>query len=104
MTTNSDARGKGIEALKEKYRAERDKRLAAGGRELVELTGPLGHYLDDPRLDPESPAATRAPVNDEIEVVGAGIGGLMVGVRLRKQGVTNVRLIDMAGDVGEDHS
>ena len=37
------------EALKAKYRAERDKRLRADGNEQYqEIAGQYAHYLDDP--------------------------------------------------------
>ncbi|MCC6271708.1 MAG: NAD(P)/FAD-dependent oxidoreductase, partial [Microbacteriaceae bacterium] len=56
------------------------------------------HYLDDPY----TPASERAPVEDEVDavVVGAGFGGLMTSARLREAGLSGVRLIDRAGDVG----
>jgi len=37
------------QALLDKYRAERDKRLRADGNaQYLRLTGQLAHYLDDP--------------------------------------------------------
>ena len=41
------------EALRQKYREERDKRLRAdGNQQYVEMTGAFAHYLDDPYVDP----------------------------------------------------
>jgi cation diffusion facilitator CzcD-associated flavoprotein CzcO len=44
----------------------------------------------------------RKPPGDEVEVavIGAGFAGLAAGARLKEAGVTDVRLIDGAGDVG----
>ena len=40
------------DALREKYRAERDKRLRDDGNEqYVEITGQFAHYLEDPYVD-----------------------------------------------------
>ena len=41
------------EALRAKYRAERDKRVRADGNEqYVEIAGDFAHYLDDPYVKP----------------------------------------------------
>jgi cation diffusion facilitator CzcD-associated flavoprotein CzcO len=88
------------DALREKYRAERDKRLRSDGiDQYVELTGKFGHLESDPYV---SPGFTRAPLTDEIDValIGAGFGGLLAGVRLRELGVDRIRLIEKGGDVG----
>jgi cyclohexanone monooxygenase len=85
-------------ALRQKYRDERDKRLAASRADIADLAGSLARYLDDPH----TPRAERSPVRDEVDVlvVGAGLGGLIASVQLRKAGVTGTRLVDSAGDVG----
>ena len=45
------------EALREKYRRERDKRLRADGNEqYVEVKGRFAHFLDDPYATRASPA------------------------------------------------
>ena len=56
---DSDARGTRTDlpfdpdALREKYRQERDKRLRADGNEqYVEVVGEFAHYLDDPYVEP----------------------------------------------------
>jgi cyclohexanone monooxygenase len=44
------------DALRAKYRAERDKRLRPDGNEqYVEPVGHLSHYLEDPYAEPEPP-------------------------------------------------
>jgi cyclohexanone monooxygenase len=88
------------EALRAKYREERDKRLRPDGNEqYVNVTGDFRHYLDDPYV---KPGFTRAPLADEVEavVIGGGFGGLLAGARLREAGIDEVRLIEKAGDFG----
>jgi cyclohexanone monooxygenase len=87
------------EALRLKYREERDKRLRADGNEQYrEVVGDFAHYVDDPY----APRIERPPVTDEIEVaiIGGGFGGLLVGARLREIGVESLRVIEKGGDFG----
>ena len=82
-----------------KYRAERDKRLRADGNDqYVETTGSFAHLLDDPY----TPRVERPPVTDHVTfaMVGGGFAGLCVGARLVEAGITDVRIIDKAGDFG----
>ncbi len=88
------------DALRDKYRRERDKRLREEGNEqYVEVSGRFAHFLDDPYSDP---GFEREPLNDEVNVliVGGGFGGLLAGARLRQAGVENLRIIDPAADFG----
>src|ERR1051325_7541934 len=88
------------EALKAKYRAEREKRLRADGNEQYrEIKGEFAHYLDDPYV---APGFARAPLTDEVEVVviGGGFGGLLAGARLREAGIDDIRIIEKGGDFG----
>jgi cyclohexanone monooxygenase len=87
------------DALRNRYRAERDKRLRADGNEqYVDMSGSFAHYLDDPYVA----ATARAPLTDEVEVVviGGGFGGLLAAARLVQAGFHDVRLIEKGGDVG----
>ncbi|MBK7125254.1 MAG: NAD(P)/FAD-dependent oxidoreductase [Dehalococcoidia bacterium] len=87
------------DALREKYRQERDKRLRADGNaQYLEITGEYAHYIEDPYVQPE----VREPVTSEVEVavVGGGHGGLQIGARLRMAGVQSIRLIEKGGDFG----
>ncbi|MFP5321276.1 MAG: flavin-containing monooxygenase [Acidimicrobiia bacterium] len=87
------------EALREKYRAERDKRLRPDGpQQYVRIEGQLSHYLDDPYVE----RAEREPLFDEVTVafVGGGFAGLVTGARLREAGVEDVRIIEKGGDFG----
>jgi cyclohexanone monooxygenase len=86
-------------AVLAKYRAERDKRLRDDGNDqYLETTGQFAHYLEDPY----TPRVERAPLTDHVTfaMVGGGFAGLCVGARLAEAGITDVRLIDKAGDFG----
>jgi cation diffusion facilitator CzcD-associated flavoprotein CzcO len=88
------------EALRAKYREERDKRLRPDGNEqYVEVKGDFRRYVDDPYVDP---GYTREPLNDAVDVVviGGGFGGLLAGARLREAGVKDIRVIEKGGDFG----
>jgi len=88
------------DALRARYRAERDKRLRADGiAQYRAIEGGLAHFLDDPYVEP---GFERAPLADEVDVavIGAGFAGLCTAARLREAGVDRVRLIESAGDVG----
>jgi cation diffusion facilitator CzcD-associated flavoprotein CzcO len=87
-------------ALRERYRQERDKRLRQDGNEqYIEVKGEFSHFLDDPYAEP---GFEREALNDEVEVlvVGGGFGGLLAGARLRQAGVEDIRIIDPASDFG----
>ena len=89
-----------VEALREKYRQERDRRLRSDGLDqYVEMNGRFADFAKDPWADP---TFTRKPINDTVEVaiIGAGFGGLLVAARLQELGVRDFRLIDRAADVG----
>ena len=88
------------EALRAKYRQERDKRIRDDGNEqYVEVKGDFTRYIDDPYVDP---GFTRAPIDEAVEVViiGGGFGGLLAGARLREAGFNDIRMIEKGGDFG----
>src|SRR5581483_7567552 len=88
------------EALREKYRAERDRRLRADGNDqYIEVSGDFARFVEDPYVEP---GFTREPLTDDVDVVvvGGGFGGLLAGARLREAGVEDLRLIEKGGDVG----
>ena len=89
-----------IPALREKYRQERDKRIRREGQN--QYVRPVGDFADTYEGDPHMPVQSRAPLSEEIDVavLGAGLSGLMAGAQLSKADVTNVRIIDHAGDFG----
>lgn len=89
-------------ALKEKYIAERDRRLQHGGGidqyRLIEEKGQFSGYLKDPWSQPFE----RDPVTEvnDVVIIGGGYGAQLVAVRLMEAGVSNIRLIEKAGDFG----
>lgn len=85
--------------LRDRYRAERDKRLRKDGNEqYVNVAGQFAHYLEDPYTE----RIARAPVTDHVEVavIGGGFGGLLSAARLRKAGFKDIRMIEKGGDFG----
>jgi len=88
------------DALREKYRAERDRRLRSDANDqYLEVTSDFAHYVDDPYVEP---GFTRDPITADVEavVIGGGFGGLIAGARLREAGVTDIRIIEKGGDFG----
>jgi len=89
-----------FEAVREKYREERDKRIRTDGNEQYQqIAGDFAHYVEDPHV--EAPIE-RAALEDTIDVViiGGGFGGLIAGGRIREAGVDSIRIIEAGGDFG----
>src|ERR1700733_14330479 len=87
------------DALRRKYRLERDKRLRPDGNtQYVELAGAFAAYLEDPYTD----AVERAPLTDDVGVaiIGGGFAGLITGARLTEAGIDDFRIIEKGGDFG----
>ena len=88
------------DALREKYRCERDKRLRPeGNAQYHSIDGEFSNYVDDPYV---TGISVRAPLNDEVDVViiGGGFGGLISAARLLEGGIGNIRIIEKGGDFG----
>ena len=88
------------DALRAKYREERDKRIRPeGSSQYQEVTGDFSKYIDDPYIEA---SIERAPLSDAVEVVivGGGFGGLLAGARLREAGIHDIRIIEKGGDFG----
>jgi cyclohexanone monooxygenase len=89
-----------LEAVRARYRAERDRRLRADGNDqYVEIAGAFAGFDADPFAPSDAP---RSPVTDHVDViiVGGGFSGLLAGARLREEGVERVRIIEAGSDVG----
>mgnify|MGYP006267378499 FL=1 len=86
------------DVLRDKYRAERDKRLREDGNDQYIDISEYAQYLDDPYTAP----ASREPLFDEVTVaiIGGGFGGLLAGARLREAGIEDLRVIEKGGDFG----
>jgi cyclohexanone monooxygenase len=88
------------DALRDKYREERDKRIRAlGNDQYVEVTGKFAHFVHDPYV---KSGFQREALSDEVEVaiIGGGFGGLLAGAKLRGVGVEDIRVIEKGGDFG----
>ncbi len=89
-----------LDALREKYRHERDKRLRKEGTaQYLHVTAEMHDFWED---DPHTPPVERDPVAENVDVViiGGGFAGLLAGANLKKAGIQDVRIIEMGGDFG----
>src|SRR6476469_8102707 len=89
-----------IDALREKYSQEREKRIRPeGAGQYLELKDDLAEFAE---IDPHTPVAPRTPIDEDVEVavLGGGIAGLLAGAYLKKAGVDDVHVIEMGGDFG----
>ncbi len=87
------------DAIRERYRIERDKRLRSDGiDQYTRIAGLFDDYLDDPY----TPITPRAPKTDHVTFafVGGGFAGLVTGARLKEAGIKDVWIIERGGDFG----
>ncbi|SHM65778.1 flavin-containing monooxygenase [Cryptosporangium aurantiacum] len=88
------------DALRNKYLAERDKRLRPDGNSQYLVTE--GEFEEFYEADPYTPVVPRLPISEDIDVaiLGGGFAGLIAATRLKEAGVTNLRIIELGGDFG----
>jgi cyclohexanone monooxygenase len=101
MSVDADALGFDPDAVRERYRLEREKRLRDNGADqYYEMAGDFARFAeDDPYVEP---GFTRDPLTAEIDIaiIGGGFSGLLAAARLTEQGVTDFRIIEAGGDFG----
>jgi cyclohexanone monooxygenase len=98
-TTPPGTQAVDLDALKQRYRLERDRRAPAKvTRGYRDMRDGFAEMLDDPYTEPKP----RDAVDDEVDVliVGGGFGGLMTAARMREAGVKRIRIVEAGGDVG----
>ncbi len=98
MTTTTTP-GFDREALRRKYREERDRRLRTDGNSQYQrLTGRFAQYA----VDPYTSVEPREPKTDDVAVtvIGGGFAGLLTGARLTEAGIDDIRIVDKGGDFG----
>jgi cyclohexanone monooxygenase len=89
-----------LNALREKYKLERDKRRRVLGTDQYNFAeGKYAHFAEDPYA---GPAADRKPLHKDLDVliIGAGFGGIQTGATLHRQGIHNFLIVDVAADFG----
>ena len=86
--------------LRRKYAHERAIRLRPDGNEqFVEVTNAYARFEDDPLAETVVPRAPSEIETDAV-ILGGGIGGLLAAVRLQEIGVSDIRIVEHAGDFG----
>ena len=88
------------DAIATRNAEERDRRIHPHRNDqFIEVRAEFSHYAIDPNADPDF---QREPLTDEVEVliIGAGLGGLLCGARLRQAGVEDIRIVDKANGFG----
>ncbi|MGI9601440.1 MAG: flavin-containing monooxygenase [Acidimicrobiales bacterium] len=100
MTHDSSGGSPSIEEVRERYRAEREKRLRTDGNAQYQpLAGDHEEFDRDPWVEP---GFTRDPVVQETEavIVGGGFSGMLTAVALTRHGMRDFRIVEKAGDFG----
>ncbi|WP_418059362.1 flavin-containing monooxygenase [Pimelobacter simplex] len=88
--------------FREKYAAERDKRLPQTGADTyraIDFEGDLASF----DTDPHAPGPrTTPPLTEDLDVlvIGAGFMGLTAGIELTERGISRFRILDVAADFG----
>ena len=87
------------DALREKYRQERDRRIRPDGNDQYQkIAGEFGHFDQDPYVE----RVEREPLSDETDIliIGGGFAGILTAARFREAGFDNLRIIEKGGDFG----
>lgn len=88
------------EALRQRYEAERVRRLNSSGTEqFIFAEGQFAAFAEDPFAVEVTP---RESVTEDVDflIIGAGIGGIQLAAALQKAGIHSFRMLDVAADFG----
>ncbi|WP_250293932.1 flavin-containing monooxygenase [Streptomyces atroolivaceus] len=100
MTTTQATDPNDLDALRQRYSLERERRVRTdGARQYRRTEAEFGYYAADPYA---GEVAAREPLTDTVDVavIGGGFGGILAGARMRQQGVGRVRIVEKGGDFG----
>lgn len=89
-----------LDAVRAKYKFERDKRIRSEGNDQYqEVTGDFAYFIDDPYTDTalEREAQTRQVC---VAIIGGGFGGMLSAVRLLQAGIDDIVIIEKGGGFG----
>jgi cation diffusion facilitator CzcD-associated flavoprotein CzcO len=98
--SSDDFNDEQLDAARARYLEERTKRLRSDGlHQFQELNGEFADLDRDPFADPDF---SRDPVtrDTDVVIVGAGFAGMLTSVRLLEHDVSDLVIIDKAGDFG----
>ena len=89
-----------IQATKEKYAFERQRRIRPEGQKQYSKV--KQEFTEEYVHDPHLPVIPRDPISEDLDVavLGTGFSGLLSAYHLKNAGVTNFRNIDHGGDWG----
>jgi cyclohexanone monooxygenase len=89
-----------VEAFRDRYRRERDKRLREDGTEqFIFAEGRYAKFEDDPWVDRREARGT-LDLDLDLLVIGGGLGGMITAISALDAGIENVTIIDAAADFG----
>src|SRR5277367_5104807 len=89
-----------IDALREKYLFERDKRLRPeGSKQYLEIKDEFAKFAE---VDPHTPVTPRTPIDEDIDLalLGGGITGLLAGAYLKEAHDYDGHVVHMGGGFG----
>ncbi len=90
-----------LEALRQRYAAERDKRMRPeDGARPAGLGKHLAPFLNDPFAQPYLHNRPAKHDHVSVTIVGGGFGGLLAAARLSEAGLDDLRVVDRAGGFG----
>ena len=88
-----------ISGLKERYAAERARRIRKDGNDqFIRTTGQFAGFTKDPWATRDERDSRR--ITTEVMILGGGFAGMLVAAQLRKHAIDDVVIVERAGDFG----